>query len=195
MRIGTTLYVIRHGETDWNAALRYQGQRDIPLNESGRVHARRNGEALRSLIADTGVVDFVASPMTRAIETMEIVRETLGLPRHGFTTDARLREVHYGHWEGHLAADLPKLDPEGLKARAADPFHWRPRGGETYAELMARTSSWLREVERDTVVVAHGGVSRTLRGALLDLDPASIPRLDVPHDRILILRHDNMAWL
>lgn len=193
-----TLYIVRHGETEWNACARYQGQEDIPLNEKGRAQARRNGEALRGRLAhtaDLAFLDFVASPLSRAQETMRLLRAAMGLPPSGFETDPLLREIHYGHWQGRLASDLPRFDPEGLAGREKDPFHWRPKGGETYAELMARTCLWLAGVRRDTVAVTHGGVMRTLRGRLLGLAPEAIPRLEVPQDRVLVLRGRSLAWL
>lgn len=195
MKPGVTLYFIRHGETDWNAEARYQGQADVPMNARGRAQARRNGSILKSLLSAHPGIDYVASPLYRTRETMEIVRAELGLDRNTYRTDPRLKEVHYGSWQGVLAGELPERDPEGLSARARDPFRWRPLGGESYADLMARTTPWLAEVEQDTVIVSHGGVSRTLRGALLNLDVAEIPFLDVPQDRVLVLTAGDVSWL
>ena len=66
MRAGVTLYFIRHGETQWNADARYQGQADVPMNDTGRGQARRNGEALRRFLPDLAQADFLASPLARA---------------------------------------------------------------------------------------------------------------------------------
>jgi broad specificity phosphatase PhoE len=195
LRADVTIYFIRHGETDWNAAARYQGQADIPINEKGRAQAKRNGETLRQLLPAIVEADFVASPLTRARETMRIVRTALGLTPDHFQVDERLTEAHYGDWQGTLLADLPSFDAAGIAARTADPFHWRPQGGESYEDLMARAVPWLSAIARDTVVVSHGGVSRVLRGHILDLDVAMVPRLDVPQDRILVLRRDGIDWL
>jgi len=195
MRADVTIYFIRHGETDWNAESRYQGQADVPMNETGRAQARRNGQALRSLLPGIAKADFVASPLTRARETMRIVRETLGLTPDAFHLDARLKEAHYGDWQGTLLTDLPKLDADGMRARTRDPFRWRPSGGESYEDLMARALPWLGQVARDTVVVSHGGVSRVLRGHILRLDAATVPGLDMPQDRVLILRRNGIDWL
>lgn len=190
-----TIYCIRHGETDWNAESRYQGQANIPLNARGRAQAQRNGEALRQFLPQIASADFVASPLDRAYETMRIVRRALELPEDDFRLEDRLREVHYGHWEGKLLAELPELDPVGVADRQADPFKWRPDGGESYSDLMERVAEWLETVERDTVIAAHGGVSRSLRGYLLGADMGGVLRVPVPQDRVLIIRNGEMQWL
>jgi probable phosphoglycerate mutase len=82
-----------------------------------------------------------------------------------------------------------------MAARTHDPFRWRPQGGESYEDLAARTVPWLDGIARDTVVVSHGGVSRVLRGHILSLDVATVPGLDVPQDRVLVLRRDGIDWL
>jgi len=195
MRADITIYFIRHGETDWNAEARYQGQADIPMNEKGRAQSKRNGEALRSLLPGIAQADFVASPLARAQETMRIVREAMGLAPDAFQIDERLKEAHYGDWQGTLLSDLPHVDAPGIAARTRDPFRWRPQGGESYEDLMGRILPWLEGITRDTVVVSHGGVSRVLRGHILDIDRQSVPRLDVPQDRVLVLRRDGVDWL
>jgi len=194
MRPGLTLYVVRHGETDWNAERRYQGQTDIPLNAKGRAQSRRNGEALRAFLPDLIDADFVASPLGRTRETMAILRGCLGLDPAGYGVEPRLIELSYGAWEGQLQTDLPRIDPEGLAARAIDPLRWRPRGGESYADLLVRTVDWLSTIERDTVIAAHGGISRCLRAHMLNLPPESIPALESPQDRVLVLKHGSMSW-
>lgn len=195
MRAGQTLYIVRHGETDWNRDRRYQGQRDIPLNAVGRAQAQRNGEALRTVMPAIAAVDFVASPLGRARETMEIMRTALGLPPEAYDIDERLRELSYGSWEGQLQADLPKLDPEGWGTRKRDPYRWRPSGGESYADLMVRTVDWLSGITGDTLVAAHGGVVRTLQAHVCGLDPERVPILEAPQDKVLLLRDGAMRWL
>ncbi|HRN87421.1 histidine phosphatase family protein [Hyphomicrobium sp.] len=195
MRDSPTIYFIRHGETDWNRDRRYQGQRDIPLNETGRTQAQRNGRALRAFLPAIGRARFIASPLQRTRETMEIIRSELDLPADDYQTDSDLVELSYGQWEGTLQDDLAAHDPEGLVARQADPFRWRPEGGESYADLFARVERWARTVTEDVVVVSHGGVSRCLRGHLLALDPLGIPDLESPQDRVLILAKASMRWL
>jgi broad specificity phosphatase PhoE len=196
LRPSVTLYFVRHGETDWNRAQRYQGQVDIPLNATGRAQAARNGRALAQALGHrAAALDFVASPLGRARETMEIMRREMDLPAPGYRTDDRLREIHYGHWEGELWTELPAKDPEGFARREADRWGWQPRGGESYRALSERVAGWVGEIDRDVVVAAHGGVMRVLRGLLLGLEPAEIFLLDVPQDKVLVFEAGSARWL
>jgi len=195
LKPGLTLYLIRHGQTDWNRDARYQGQRDIPLNETGRAQARRQGDVLKSQMPGIAAADFVSSPLGRAIETMQLVRAALGLEIDRYRTDATIRELSYGHWEGELASELSEKDPEGVAGKTSDPFGWQPIGGESYADLQRRIAVWLEGLDRDTVAVTHGGVSRVARGAVLGIEPGFVPFLDVPQDRVLVLRDGAMTWL
>jgi probable phosphoglycerate mutase len=196
LKPGVTLYYVRHGETDWNLAQRYQGQKDIPLNATGREQARRNGRMLAAALGTAAAgLDYVASPLRRARETMEIMRTELGLPPGAYRTDARLSEVHYGHWEGELWHELHLRDPQGFAAREADKWRWRPNGGESYQDLSDRVADWLGGVARDAVVAAHGGVMRVLRGLTLELKPAQMFALDVPQDKVLVVEAGRTRWL
>jgi probable phosphoglycerate mutase len=196
LRPSVTLYFARHGETDWNRAQRYQGQMDIPLNATGRLQAARNGRALaRALGRGAPALDYVASPLGRARETMEIMRREMDLPGLGYRTDDRLREIHYGHWEGELWTEPPAKDPKGFADREADRWGWQPQGGESYRALSERVAKWAGEIERDLVVAAHGGVMRVLRGLLVGLEPAEIFRLDVPQDKVLVFDGGSARWL
>src|ERR1700722_10926644 len=98
------LYYARHGLTDWNIAGRLQGHRDIPLNPTGRAQAACCGEILRDLFARDGrapgSLDCVSSPLSRARDTMEIMRGTLGLDPAGYAVEPRLAEIGFGEWEG-----------------------------------------------------------------------------------------------
>lgn len=190
-----TLYVVRHGETDWNAERRYQGQADIPMNGTGRAQAKRNGQALADLKLDMDGLNFVASPLGRARQTMEIIREQLGLAPDDYQTDPRLKELSYGTWQGVLQSELPERDPDGVAHRKTDPFQWRPDRGESYADLCTRTAQWLSDVTGDTVVAAHGGTIRCLHGLLLGRADTDIPTIAVPQDRVLIINSHIGRWI
>lgn len=195
LKDAVTLYFVRHGETDWNAIRRYQGQTDTPLNDKGRGQAARNGRVLGEVLAGRTDVDFVASPLQRASETMSIIRREMGLSPDDFRREDRLKEIDFGHWEGRIWDVLADEDPAAFQARAADPFNWCPIGGESYADLAARVETWLMTLERDTVAVSHGGVSRVVRGHVLALDGAAIPLLEVPQDKVLVLRAGMQEWV
>lgn len=195
MRDHTTIYFIRHGETDWNRDRRYQGQRDIPLNDTGRAQARRNGAALRALLPAIADAHFVASPLGRTRETMQIVRGELGLAPETYDIDPRLVELSYGDWEGTLQDDVMSRHADAFAARARDPYRWRPEGGESYEDLFARVAGWAASAAPCCVVVSHGGVSRCLRADALGLSPDLIPTLESPQDRILVLSRGAMRWM
>ncbi len=196
LRDGVTLYFLRHGETDWNAALRYQGQTDIPLNDKGRLQAARNGRVLADLLGDRiHTIDYVASPLSRASETMRIARMQLGLEADAFRRDDRLKEQHYGHWEGKLWSELPDLDPDGFAGHNRDKWGWCPLGGESYRMLSERLAGWLQSMEADAVVASHGAVSRVLRGLVLGLDGPAVTSLEIPQDKVLILQQGRMRWV
>ncbi len=175
------LYFIRHGETDWNAEARLQGQHDTPLNRVGLSQAVRCGDILRVLLARDGRdpqgFDYVASPLVRARKTMELVRKELALDPAGYHTDARLAELSFGRWEGFTFAELKASEPEtlALAAREHDKWAFVPPGGESYADLLVRVSAWQATVARDTVVVSHGGVARTLIAHFGIEPPAAAP--------------------
>lgn len=196
LRSGLTIYFLRHGETDWNAVQRYQGQTDIPLNEKGRGQAARNGQVLSKFLGErTHSIDFVSSPLVRASETMRIARREMGLDPQVFRTDARLQEQNYGHWEGQLWGDLPTTDPAGFAAREKDKWNWQPVKGESYAMLSDRISGWLNEVSADCVVTSHGAVSRVLRGLVVKIDVRELAELSVPQDKVMIVRQGAIDWL
>jgi broad specificity phosphatase PhoE len=191
------IYFLRHGETDWNAARRVQGHLDAPLNDKGRMQAARNGQALAAIVGDALAFDFVSSPLVRASETMEIVRREIGLDAKGYRTDLRLREYHLGDWQGLYYSDIELRFPELIAEQQRDPwnFLYPGDGGESFALLSARVLAWLAEIDRDTVVTAHGGVMRVLRRHFLGLDAAATFKLDSPQDQVLRIADGALSWI
>jgi broad specificity phosphatase PhoE len=175
------LYYIRHGETDWNAAGRLQGTRDTVLNALGRKQAAACADILRELLAcdKRAPADYVASPLKRARETMEIMRAALDLPREGYRIDARLREIGFGAWEGLTMRDLRVRAPQALAARERDKWDFVPPDGESYAAVAERVRAWHAELGGDAVVVAHGGTARALIAILGIASPAKAPLIDI----------------
>jgi len=181
------IYVIRHGQTDWNAERRLQGQKDIPMNATGLEQARQNGLALGEILGDTvDEFDFVASPLQRTRATMEIVRAAMGLPPLAYRTDRRLVEISFGDWEGSTLKELKATQRERVAERNASKWDFIPPGddAESYEILSWRTGSWLNSVDRSTVCVTHGGVIRTLFQTISDLPKISAAEGAIPQDRI-----------
>ena len=164
------LYFARHGQTDWNAQRRLQGQLDIPLNDLGRSQSNQCAGILRDLLIRDGChiagLDYVASPLGRARETMELIRIGLGLEPTAYRTDPRLMEMSFGRWEGHTFEELKLREAESLAARDLDRLGYVVPGGESYRQLAARVRAWYDGIEHDTVVAAHGGVCRALMSEL-----------------------------
>jgi broad specificity phosphatase PhoE len=160
------LYYVRHGLTDWNIAGRLQGHRDTPLNQTGRAQAVHCGQILRDLLARGGrpvsQYDYVSSPLSRARETMDIMRAALGIAPAGYGLDSRLTEISFGEWEGLTYAEVMLQDPDIVATREADKWEFLPPGGESYRQLALRVGAWYATLERDTVVCAHGGTGRAL---------------------------------
>ena len=183
-----TLYYIRHGQTDWNAQLRFQGQQDIPLNETGRAQARDNGARLAGLLGAASGIDFVASPLGRARETMEIVRSAMGLEPARYRIDPRLIEASYGTLEGTTLPQFKAQFPDVHRRRKLERWTFQPPQGESHKMVLDRVLPWLAEIERDSVVVAHGVIGRVLRLHLIGGDPDAAASYPFPQDRVLVWR-------
>ncbi len=191
------IYFVRHGETQWNAEGRLQGQAENDINDKGRQQADRNGERLRGLIPDPHAFDFVASPMRRTRETMERVRTAMGLDPNAYRTDDRLVEVSFGDWQGFTFAELEAAEAGITKARKRNKWDFVPPGkdAESYQMLMERVRPWLDEVNRPTVCVTHGGVMRTIFRMIVSTQPKEAAALEIFQDRILRLQNDRLEWL
>lgn len=180
------IYFVRHGQTDWNAQKRMQGHVDIPLNDTGRSQAARNGAVLARLLSGHEHFDYVSSPLIRATETMQILQREIGIAPEDFRTDMRLCEIHLGDWCGLVYTEIADTYPEEFRIRNADPWNFRypGEGGESFASFSERVIDWLSSVQTDTVVTSHGGVLRVLNQHLTQLDKSEAHKFDVPQDRI-----------
>jgi broad specificity phosphatase PhoE len=191
------IYLVRHGQTDWNAEGRLQGQADTDMNAVGLAQAEANGERLSALVADHAAFDFVASPMRRTRETMERIRRVMGLPAQGYRTDPRLVEVHFGDWQGSTFAELERVRPGCTAERERDKWRFVPPGAaaESYEMLSSRVAEWLGECARPTICVAHGGVVRAVFRVVGGMDGRQSAAIDVPQDRILRIEAGRLDWL
>jgi probable phosphoglycerate mutase len=193
------IYYVRHGETDWNRAGRLQGRRDTPLNARGREQAICCGEILRTLFARSGQnpaeLDYVASPLKRARETMEGMREALGLPPPAYRLDPRLAEIAFGDWEGLTLAEVAMRDPDAFAARERDKWAFVPPNGESYQQLSVRVGEWYASLRRDSVVAAHAGTARALMVHLGIAPSSTAPPLSIEQDVVYVLGPGSMQAL
>ena len=193
------LILLRHGETDWNAEGRLQGQKDIPLNNRGREQAARAGKTLLKLLPRLGLAErppaFVASPLGRTRETMEIARRAMQVDPSAYSTDPRLLELSFGEWEGLTWPQVQALAPDLAAAREAGKWGFVPPGGESYAMLAERVIPWLEDLRQDTVAVAHGGIARVLMAIIGGLAAERAPMMDIWQDRPLVFANGRFDWV
>jgi broad specificity phosphatase PhoE len=175
------LVMLRHGQTEFNAGSRMQGQLDTELTDLGRSQALAAAEVL----ATRQPLLIVSSDLRRAFDTAETLAQCCGLPVHA---DPRLRETHLGDWQG-LTHDEVDAGSPGARLAWRDDARWAPHGGESrvdvadrsaplVAELVAGERQWgADDAERPVVLVAHGGLIAALTAALLDLPVDNWPVL------------------
>jgi phosphoserine phosphatase len=157
----TTIFLARHGESDWNVEQRFQGHTDRPLTERGREQAR----ALADLVAAEEIDAVYTSPLSRARETAEIVAARAGVEPVELP---ELREVNTGSWSGLSRAEVEARFPAGFA-------HWRSGGsgwedGESYDEMAERVIGALQKIAEDhpggrVLVISHGGPIRAVHAA------------------------------
>lgn len=152
------LIVLRHAATAWTPEHRLQGRRDLPLSPAGQAEAA--AWAIAPVLTDwaVGEVDWIVSPLARAVMTATLMGSEP-------VPDPAWIEQDYGAWEGRCLASLRAIDPAGMAEIEAQGLDYRPPGGESPREVMARLSPWLagRTGQGDTtVIVTHKGVLRAL---------------------------------
>ncbi|MBO9696761.1 MAG: histidine phosphatase family protein [Sphingopyxis sp.] len=174
----TEIYLIRHGETEWNAAGRFQGKLDSPLTGTGARQAKLCGERLSALGIrfDT----LIASPLGRTRQTASIIASCSRFPDTQY--DDRLAEVSVGPWDGLTHIDIDAQWPGRLDG--STPFDWffRSPDGESHEAAFARVKEWLSDTRGCVVAVSHGLIGRILRGAYLGLPKSEALCLPVPQD-------------
>ena len=182
------LILLRHGQTTYNATSRMQGQLDTELSEEGKQQAR----SIAPVLTELGVAKIVASDLSRAADTAQIVAEHLGLP---VTYDARLRETHLGQWQGKTHAEVDGVDGS-VRAHWRNTPTWAPPEGESRIDVAQRARPVVDELldsfeewgDAAVLLVAHGGTIAALTSSLLDLEISQYPMMKS-------LRNANFAQL
>lgn len=165
----TTVYLARHGQSDWNAEARWQGHTDRPLTDLGRQQAAELAERLDDVPLDA----VYSSDLRRASETAQAVAGPRGLPLH---TLPELREVDVGSWSGLTRAEAEERYPEAFGRWAGGSHGWED--GESYEDMAERVvAAILRIASRHpggaVLAVAHGGPIRAVHATALAIDLAS----------------------
>ncbi len=179
-----TLYVIRHGECEHNLERRIGSQSDSPLTALGRSQAQGAGRLLREVAPDLASLDYFASPLHRTCVTMELLREAASLPATEYRADHRLMEIHAGDHIGLRFDDIPEEHHVPFRE---DFWNASRPGGESRADVHARTGDFLRSLTRDCVIVTHGVTAQTIRAHYLGLSPDEALRYQHPNAAVLRL--------
>lgn len=184
------IYLVRHGETEWNALMKFQGQTDVPLSDKGR----RQAELLGKRLAGEKIQGFYASDLRRAYETATILSGF-----HGLEVKAvpELRELNFGFWEGLTTKEIKASFANELVKWWDSPLSTRIPGGETLGEMVERSVLAVKNiVERhddgNVVVVTHGGAIRSIVGSILGMDLNKYWRLRLDNACLNII--DFPAW-
>ncbi len=168
------IYLVRHGQTEYNAAQRLQGQCDSTLTALGVEQARRMGNHLKALVEDPAQWDIIASPLGRTVRTAEIIRETIGLDCE-IRLEPRVQELHVGAWEGFHHNEIEAMSP-GVVGTPG--WLLTAPGGERYDDVAGRIQSFMAEIDesdgRRRIVVSHGIAGRILRNLYARVAPDQI---------------------
>jgi len=178
------LYLVRHGQTEFNAAGRWQGQCDSPLTDIGRVQASQ----VAGILSSQGVsksAKIVSSPLGRATQTAAIIAGILGLVEPAILDD-RLKEVGMGSWDGLTDAEIEARWPNARDGLGVNEWFFHSSDGESFDEMLDRVRAALSDLMVDhgvaKVVVCHGVTSRLLRGIHGGLSKTEMLDLEVPQN-------------
>ncbi len=182
------IYLVRHGQTEFNRISRLQGHVDSPLTPLGVDQAERVGALLKTLIGDPADWVIEASSLGRTAHTARIIAGVLGVG--DVVLEDRLREVSMGSWDGLTVDEIAAIAPEAVAAAQRSSLFFHSPDGETYEAMAARMRSWLGEAlddGRPRIVVSHGVSGRVLRALYADLDWEAAVLMAAPQDAVFCL--------
>lgn len=190
----TRLYLIRHGETDWNRQGRWQGQADVPLNDCGRQQARQVAEKLAEVSFDA----IYTSDLIRASEVARIIARAKG-DRIPIVLEPRLREIHQGEWQGLLVQEIQSRYAEAFRQQRVDPSMVAAPGGETALQVRQRALQAVRDLlaaypHGNVALVSHGFTIAVLLTYFYRLPMEKVWEL-VPENGAIIEMDANLASL
>ncbi|HHG3163704.1 histidine phosphatase family protein [Vibrio parahaemolyticus] len=179
------IFVLRHGETEFNADKKLQGHCNSSLTSKGSDQARRVGTTLKQYVENRPFRVY-SSTLGRALQTSQIVCEELNYSYENLNKEPRLKEFSLGEWEQRT---IPSLEQEVPNLLAQNDWYLQAPNCETYESVRERLSSWLSDVthDEDIVVVSHGLTGIVLRGLLLSMDYTQVWQQDLPQDAFFII--------
>ncbi|HIF5672150.1 TPA: histidine phosphatase family protein [Vibrio parahaemolyticus] len=179
------IFVLRHGETEFNADKKLQGHCNSSLTSKGSDQARRVGTTLKQYVENRPLRVY-SSTLGRALQTSQIVCEELNYSYENLNKESRLKEFSLGEWEQRT---IPSLEQEIPNLLAQNDWYLQAPNCETYESVRERLSSWLSDVvhDEDIVVVSHGLTGIVLRGLLLGMDYTQVWQQDLPQDAFFII--------
>ncbi|MDG2674799.1 phosphoglycerate mutase family protein [Vibrio parahaemolyticus] len=179
------IFVLRHGETEFNADKKLQGHCNSSLTSKGSDQARHVGTTLKQYVENRPFRVY-SSTLGRALQTSQIVCEELNYSYENLNKESRLKEFSLGEWEQRT---IPSLVQEIPNLLAQNDWYLQAPNCETYESVRERLSSWLSDVvhDEDIVVVSHGLTGIVLRGLLLGMDYTQVWQQDLPQDAFFII--------
>ncbi|HCG6970614.1 TPA: histidine phosphatase family protein [Vibrio parahaemolyticus] len=179
------IFVLRHGETEFNADKKLQGHCNSSLTSKGSDQARRVGTTLKQYVENRPFRVY-SSTLGRALQTSQIVCEELNYSYENLNKEPRLKEFSLGEWEQRT---IPSVEQEIPNLLAQNDWYLQAPNCETYESVRERLSSWLSDVahDEDIVVVSHGLTGIVLRGLLLGMDYTQVWQQDLPQDAFFII--------
>ena len=190
----TEIYLVRHGETEWNAAGRFQGQRDSPLTARGREQAEQLGLVLLEALRNQPRPMLHVSPLGRTRDTAAIVGRCVPSLDRCFI-EPRLQEVSTGAWDGLTQEEIEAGWPGSLDGTDHYDWYFRSPDGETFEAASRRVRAWVEELKGPVIAVSHGLLGRLIRGAWLALPVHEMLRLPVSQDVVWHLSPTGMTAL
>lgn len=182
------IYLVRHGETEWNRAGRMQGVMDSPLTDKGHEQTRKMGECLARLLDDAKNTSMVSSPLGRTRQTATNICKAIGRDIETCQYDNLLREIDLGDWEGLDFAEIDQRYPGERGERERNKWRYNAHSGESYKSMNDRVQQWFATwfpgdtINAPLIVISHGGTGRILRGLYAGLSEAETLAQDLPQD-------------
>ncbi len=190
-----TLYLLRHGETEWNDQWRLQGQKDTPLSPKGILQAEKAAKILKNL-----GIDFIyCSDLNRAAKTSEIIAQEFKGQVQVYRTE-KLREISFGDWEGKKYEEFSREEKEYYQRWLQDPVNCFIPGGESLEDVKKRVmefiASVLKKKEKNILLVSHGGPIKIMISQVLSMNLSHLSCLAVsPASLSLIQYYENQSYL